>query len=519
MKITFINNRTGVGGYELSNAIRDLLDLNNAVFGPSDFKTTQAGSLGRNVTIAAGSGYIYIPSLDGYYRVFETAPTTLPLDPNPAGSTRYDLVCIKVDTSVQAAADGSGVAAYIIVKGTAGSGIPATPANHHLLYVVELTASYTDIYNKNLFDARSPMTLSDSVVSPLPHSIYRRAIINGNFDIWQRTTSKANPADAEYVADRFRVKNIPASGTLPTTITHSQQSFTVAELDKSQYFYRIAPNGAGSGFGATAEYGISQRILNGTRLLCGANKKVSLRFKARASVSGKKIGVYLVQHYGTGGSPSASEVITGKYYNLTSSLQDITLTVDTNTLSGKTFGTNGDDYLEVVILTMWGSGAAADKVSSTAVGETFGASGTIDIAQLRLNAGGFIMPFYPKKFSEEIYDCMDFYEKSFAYEQVPTRNLGANNDELYFFGSSQASGLVPFTILFKKRKFKVPTMKYYTRVGAVDDQWDFERSASSGNAAPSNIATGREKVTIGVNVGANWVAVGIMGHYTAEAEL
>jgi hypothetical protein len=177
MKITFINNRTGVAGIELSNAIRDLLDLNNAVFGPSDFKTTQAGSLGRNVTIAAGSGYIYIPSLDGYYRVVETAPTTLPLDPNPAGSTRYDLVCIKVDTSVQAAADGSGVASYIIVKGTAGSGIPATPANHHLLYIVELPASYTDIYNKNLFDARSPMTLADSVVSPLPHSIYRRAIL------------------------------------------------------------------------------------------------------------------------------------------------------------------------------------------------------------------------------------------------------------------------------------------------------------------------------------------------------
>lgn len=226
-----------------------------------------------------------------------------------------------------------------------------------------------------------------------------QSIINGNFDLQKRGTSWTNPAGSTYTADRWLFDGNADGGSFPTVI-HTIQIQTPGDLPGSYYFYRISPNGSGSAFGTNSYYVLLQRIENGTRYLCGNGKKVTLSFLVRSSIAAKKIGVYLQQNYGSGGSPSASEILVGNVQTLSSTFTKITVTFTTNTLVGKIFGTNNDDSLSIIILYEWGSSYASTRIG-TSVAETFIGSGNIDIAEVGLNAGDQALPFQPRSFGEE----------------------------------------------------------------------------------------------------------------------
>jgi hypothetical protein len=242
------------------------------------------------------------------------------------------------------------------------------------------------------------------------YGMARQAIINGNFDVWQRGTTTTNPANGAYIADRWRIP-YAITGTAPTSIIHSRQTLTPGELANSYYFYRVNPNGAGSGYGLNDGYVVAQTIEGGTKLLCGSGKTVTLSFYARSSISGKKLGVYGYQYYGSGGTPSTGENLTGATWTLSSTWTKYTCTLSANTLTGKTFGTNNDDFLQIAFVYAWGTGAYATAINSAGVGETFRGSGNIDITQIQLCAGDIALPFQPKSYDEEYRACLRYFEK------------------------------------------------------------------------------------------------------------
>lgn len=240
------------------------------------------------------------------------------------------------------------------------------------------------------------------------NSIYRQAIINGNFDVWQRGTT-LTPADATvtFLADRWGGYIDKNGGTLPT-LTMSRQAVTAGALDGSYYHWRLNANGAGTSLGASS-YGYTyNRIENGTRYLCGNGKKVTVSFWAKSDIANKRICATLTQSYGTGGSPSASEQILGTPITLTSSWVKYTSTFTTNTLSGKTFGTANDDYLSCNIWYMWGTTTGNALVQASVTAETFVGAGNIDIAQVQLCAGDVALPFMPKSYEEELRACQRY---------------------------------------------------------------------------------------------------------------
>jgi hypothetical protein len=237
----------------------------------------------------------------------------------------------------------------------------------------------------------------------------RQAIINGNFDICQRGTSFTNPTTGTYGLDRWKFSLNVDGGSFPSNIIHSQQVLTQGDIFNSYYFYRINVDGAGSSYGANAQYATFQFIEHGTRLLCGLNKKVTVSFYARSSISNKKIGIYLIQNYGTGGTPTAQETINGTKFTLTSSWTKYTFTFTTNTLVGKTFGTANNDAVALLFQSMWGSNIAA-RVGDSVV-ESFVGAGDIDIAQVQLCAGDVALPYSPKSYEQELHDCMKYCYK------------------------------------------------------------------------------------------------------------
>lgn len=88
------------------------------------------------------------------------AEDTVSIASNPSGSTRIDLVAVKVDTTVVSDANASNVASIVVVEGTPGAGAPSLPANHLELAQVSVASGATSITNANITDTRTYIKMS-----------------------------------------------------------------------------------------------------------------------------------------------------------------------------------------------------------------------------------------------------------------------------------------------------------------------------------------------------------------------
>jgi hypothetical protein len=265
----------------------------------------------------------------------------------------------------------------------------------------------------------------------------RQALINSNFDIWQRGTSFVNPAG--FTADHWIIDNGVTGGTLPTTLTHSQIALTSGEIPGSFWAYRITTDGAGTIVSSGDHYFLDQLIENGTRYLCG--NSISVSFYARSSIAGKRIGVTPAQFYGTGGSPSAANGdAPGANFTLSTTWQKFTLVFPTIGLTGKTFGTNNDDYIAIRFAYAWGQGWRGAVGATT--NETFVGAGTIDIAQIQVNSGTVPLPYNPNHPSIELDRCMRYF-------QAFTTPVGD-----WFMGVANATGLAVNVVMRLSKKMR-----------------------------------------------------------------
>lgn len=286
-------------------------------------------------------------------------------------------------------------------------------------------------------------------LSSYPKGMSGQALINGNFDIWQRGTSVSlSDATFTYLADRWVDYHADDGGTIPT-LTRSRETLTTGELDGSFYYTRLTTNGAGTSLGNNSVGQLGQSIEYGTRYLCGTNKSVTVSFWARSSIANKKIGIRAVQNYGTGGSPTSAEVINGTNWTLTSSWTKYTHTFTTNTLTGKTFGTANDDSFQIFLTYMWGSTRQSQYGASSA--ETYVGSGTIDIAQVQLCAGSVALPFSPKSFNDELRACQRYCQR-INYSEI--------YDPIGIYCPGRSTTLIDIGIITPVRMRVKPTMTY-----------------------------------------------------------
>lgn len=374
-------------------------------------------------------------------------------------------------------------------------------------------AVITKAYYSNSF---APVGMSDTLLPVIDvtqsNSMARQALINSNFDIWQRSTSQVlSDAIKTFTADHWWEIAVKDGGT-PPTLTRSRQLLTNGDIPNSFYYTRLTTNGAGSGFGANSYHSLAQSIENGTRFLAGAGKKVTVSFWARSSISNKKLGIAFYQYYGTGGSPSAGEDILGTTFTLTSSWVRYTYTFTLNTLVGKTFGTNNDDDLRLTLWSMIGSGLSATRTGATI--SSYEGSGTIDIAQVQVCANEVALPYSPKSFAEELQACQRYYAKTFPYATTPAQGAG-------FAGSISGQAVTSGAFLYKnwylpvRMRSNSPSVTTYNPVSA-NNQWR-DQNASVDKSSAVN-AVSDSAITIAMNTTAtagNLISI----HATAEAEL
>ena len=237
-----------------------------------------------------------------------------------------------------------------------------------------------------------------------PLAGFRNAIINGNFDHWQRGTSQTTAGYGS--ADRWQMYAVGG------TFTASRQSFALGQTavpGEPTYFHRTATV---LGVGAGSERHLTQAVED-VRTFAGQQLTVSFWAKADAT---KNISIEFEQIFGTGGSPSAIvDAIGVLKVALTTSWQKITRTVSVPSISGKTLGTDGNSKLHFNI---WFDAGSALNARTDSLGQQ---SGTFDIAQVQLEPGPVATTFERRPIGTELSLCQRYYERS--YYGIPTTGV------------------------------------------------------------------------------------------------
>lgn len=214
--------------------------------------------------------------------------------------------------------------------------------------------------------------------------MFRNRIINGNFDIWQRGTS-FTPANGDFVADRYRIFFDGSAATR----TISRQTFTVGQTDvpnNPKYFMRFAQSVAGTG----GTYNLFTHRVEYVSTLSGQQVVLSFYAKAASSTS---LSLQAVQNFGTSGSPSSTVVTSLGSLTIGTSWQRYSVRVILPSISGKTLGTDNNDYVGFDFL--------------LPVNATF----TFDIAQVQLEGGPVATPFEMRPVGTELALCQRYYQK------------------------------------------------------------------------------------------------------------
>jgi hypothetical protein len=224
----------------------------------------------------------------------------------------------------------------------------------------------------------------------------KNKIINGDFYVNQRNFTSTT--GFTYGLDRWYQEN---SGTT----TYSAQTFTLGSAPVAGYegknFARQATTGQ---IGAGNFAYLAQRI-ESVRTLAG--QTVTVSFWAKAASGTPKVSVEFTQLFGSGGSPSGFVRINFGQVTLSTSWARYSVTASITSISGKTLGTNGDDWLGLYLWTSAGSDFAARTNSLGLQNNTF------DFWGVQVEAGSIATPFQTATatIQGELAACQRYYER------------------------------------------------------------------------------------------------------------
>jgi hypothetical protein len=203
------------------------------------------------------------------------------------------------------------------------------------------------------------------------------------------------------MADRWKIE---FDGTAATR-TISRQTFATGQTSvpgNPKYFLQMAQTVAGSG--GTYFNPIVQAIES---VLTFAGQVVTVSFWAQATVGTPTITVVVGQIFGTVGSPSSTVYTNTPTYTLSANWQQYTWTVAVPSISGKTLGTNGDDYLGIFIRTQ------PNLVH------------TVNFASVQVEKGSVATPFEVRPFATELALCQRYY-----YQITALTNSGGSQSNI-----------------------------------------------------------------------------------------
>lgn len=266
----------------------------------------------------------------------------------------------------------------------------------------------------NLSEIASPTIARTNL--GMPYFTNRNAIINGDFNIWQRGTSFTSVADGTYTADRFRYSK---SGTMVNTISRSTDVPTVAQAGRLfNYSLSVTTTTASASIAAGNVCGIEHRI-EGYNWLALAQKATTLSFWVKAT----KVGVYCVRLANAGSDKSnVSEITvnapdTWEYKTCSFSASPSTGTWDYTTGIGASLGitlASGSNYQTTA--GTWQTGNLISTANQ--VNACDSNSNVFKICGLNLEEGTVATSFENRPIQQELILCHRYYWAETLYVAV-----------------------------------------------------------------------------------------------------
>ncbi|MBB6731885.1 hypothetical protein [Cohnella zeiphila] len=324
--------------------------------------------------------------------------------------------------------------------------------------------------------------INSGVLSPYLANMNAQGFMNSNFDIWQRGDSFTGTNI--YTADRWVIGN--GGGT--TTVT--KVSVTPGDaFSPYKYFLRFSQTSAG-----TSSPTLAQRI-ESVRTYAGMT--ISVRARIRSVGAGPyTVGVFAIQYFGTGGSPSSAVNTHIGDIVVTNDLQDLVVSATLPTVVGKTIGTDRNDYLAIQF-----------NMPSNFIFD-------MDFAYVQVNIGESALPYQPRSIGEELLLCQRFYEKSYDLSTKPGTAVSLAGSDM---GGALDTASLTFSTPFKVRKRTSPTIQVYADDGTAGA---IRNVSTSSNVTSAVIGQYNEKsfrVFFNTSVLTAGNLVGY--HWTADAEL
>ncbi|MGK9250832.1 hypothetical protein [Paenibacillus humicus] len=332
---------------------------------------------------------------------------------------------------------------------------PQKPANE---------TAFRDQMQQPLDQLRDYINGADPMPQYANSSINRQALINGNFDIWQRGTTSSGVG---YLADRWKLILINGA-----TIAYQRRATDVPN-SQSKYSIEISVTNTGGGTGV-----IFRQYVEAPHYLAG--KKVT--------ISGFLKG------------PSGANVI--------STVNDefaLPIAMNGNWVPFKISGvvnSFGDLLIDPL--------RSVDK------------TGVYFLAQVQLSAGDVAIPFQRRSVAEELSLCQRYYEKSYGYDVPPmtaSNSQGIENKVVpgNTIGNLQSYGKVSYKV--QKRVAPTVTICPFTtpsNTGRVSNNTGTDLILGSGTVQYANETGFTVQNTAGtITTTDNCVIF----HWTADAEI
>jgi hypothetical protein len=269
-------------------------------------------------------------------------------------------------------------------------------------------------------------TVQLSSINNGPLAGFRNAIINGNFDIWQRGTSFGNIGSGSYSADRWQAAWGGGSGSARTI---SRELFTLGQTDvpgEPSYFLRWNQTAGGT----SNTFNALLHRIESVRTFAG--QTITLSFYAKASNSLTLAHVRADQFYGSTGGSSTVVTTFAQNVSVGTSWQKYAFTVPLPAISG-TIGSAGNDQVAIDF--------------ALPLNTTF----TFDIAQVQVEAGPVATPFERRPIGAELALCKRYYQLGGKYQRLqPVSGFNAPAEvTVYFSPEMRATPSVSITPVFR----------------------------------------------------------------------
>ena len=313
-------------------------------------------------------------------------------------------------------------------------------------------------------------------------------IINGDFGVWQRATTST--AVGYVAADRW------PNSFVGGTVTQSRQAFTLGDtLGANQPTVYLRQSVSGQTL--STQYSLTEQRIENVRSYAGQTITV-LGWARRSSGAGNMV-VEGVQWFGAGGSPSAQVVgLNPTTITLTSSWAPFAAVITVPSVTGKTLGTDGKDFMAVLF---WASAGSTYNARTNSLGlQTIG----VDLWGVHIRQGTWTSAatadYRPRDPGTELALCQRYY---YAATTVGTSSFSLGARMLNFAATSASVyGAVQFPTTMRAQ----PAMTY---------TWDINDVAQGG--ALQSFGPSRDGVSYAAVISAG--AVSDLTSITADAEI